>query len=93
MATIPLSDLETLTVGLFALVVASAIARRVRVIGRLNIPIPVVGGVLVAIVASLLHAFGGISLQFAGALRSTAVLPVRSSQLTGTSFVSDAPGK
>jgi glutamate:Na+ symporter, ESS family len=66
--TIPLSDLETLCVGLFALVVASAIARRIPLLRRLNVPIPVVGGVLVAIMAALLHQFGDTSIQFASQL-------------------------
>jgi len=63
--TIPLSDLETLAAGLFALVVATAIARSVPFLERLNVPIAVVGGVLVAVVAALLYQFGGLSFQFA----------------------------
>src|SRR5687767_7023628 len=66
--TISLSDLETLALGLFALVIATAIVRRVPLLSRLNVPTPVVGGVLVAIVAALLHQFGGTSIQFAGEL-------------------------
>lgn len=68
MSTIPLSDLETLAVGLFALVTATAIVRHVSFLARLNVPIPVIGGVLVAVVAALLHRFGGTSIQFAGEL-------------------------
>lgn len=68
MVTIALSDLETLALGLFALVVATAIARRVPLLKRLNVPIPVVGGVLVAVVVALLHRFAGTSVQFAGQL-------------------------
>lgn len=51
--TTALSDLGTLDAGLFALAVATAIARRVPLLARLNLPIPVVGGVLVAVVAAL----------------------------------------
>ncbi len=65
---ISLTDLESLAVGLFALVVASAIARRVPLLARLNLPIPVVGGVLVAIIVALCHQFGGMSIQFAKGL-------------------------
>jgi glutamate:Na+ symporter, ESS family len=65
---ISLTDLETLAVGLFALVVAFAIARRVPFLARLNLPIPVVGGVLVAIIVALFHQFGGTSIQFAKGL-------------------------
>jgi ESS family glutamate:Na+ symporter len=65
MKAIALSDLETLAVGLVALVVSTAIARRVPLLTRLNVPIAVVGGVLVAVIAALLYQFGGISFQFA----------------------------
>ena len=40
MNTIALSDLETLAVGLFALVLATAFARRVPLLARLNVPTP-----------------------------------------------------
>jgi glutamate:Na+ symporter, ESS family len=65
MKTIALSDLETLAAGLFALVVATAVARRVPLLARLSVPIAVVGGVLVAVVAALLYQFGGNSVKFA----------------------------
>ena len=70
MGTIALSDLETLAVGLIALVLATAIVRRVPLLARINVPMPVVGGVLVAVVAALLHRFGDVSIQFAGELTS-----------------------
>ena len=66
--TILLSDLETLGVGLFALVVATTIARRVPLLARLNVPTAVIGGVLVAVVAALLHRYGDTSIQFADRL-------------------------
>lgn len=66
--TIVLSDLQTLAVGLFALVVATAIFRRIPLLARINVPIPVVGGVLIALMAALLHRFGGTSVQFANQL-------------------------
>lgn len=66
--TILLSDLETLAVGLFALLVATAITRRVSLVARLNVPVAVVGGVLVAVVGALLHQFGAITVQFATTL-------------------------
>ena len=65
---IPLSDLETSAVGLFALVVTNAIARRVPLLARLNVPTPVIAGVLVAVVAALLHRYAGTSIQFATGL-------------------------
>jgi ESS family glutamate:Na+ symporter len=68
MVNIALSELETLALGLFALVVATAIAGRVPMLKRFNVPIPVVGGVLVAVAVALLHRFAGTSIQFAGQL-------------------------
>jgi len=65
MGTISLSNLETLAVGMFALVIANAIAARIPMLARLNVPTPVLGGVLVAIVIALLHQFGDTSIQFA----------------------------
>lgn len=68
MMTISLSDLETFAVGLLALVIATAIVRRVPLLARLNVPIAVIGGVLVATLAALLHQYGGTSIQFANQL-------------------------
>ena len=66
--TIALSDLETFAAGLFALVVATAIAHRIPSLRRMNVPIPVVGGVLVAILTALLYQFADTSIQFAKGL-------------------------
>lgn len=68
MVTIPLSELETLAVGLFGLVVATSIARRVPLFARLSVPIAVIGGLLIAVVATLLYKFSGTSIQFAKGL-------------------------
>ncbi len=68
MKTIPLSDLETFAVRLFALLLATAIARRVPLLARLNVPTAVIGGVLVAIVVALLHQFGGTTVEFVSRL-------------------------
>ena len=70
MTTIALSDLQTLAVGLLALVVATAIVRRVSFLSRLNVPVPVLGGLLVAIIAAQVHRFGATTIQFAGELTS-----------------------
>ena len=68
MVTIPLSELETLAVGLFGLVVATAIARRVPLLARLSVPTAVIGGLLIALVATFLYQFSGTSIQFAKGL-------------------------
>lgn len=72
--TFSLSNLETLAVGLFALCVATAIVRGVPVLSRVNVPTPVIGGVLVALVASVLHRSAGVSIQFAGDLTNFLLL-------------------
>ena len=72
--TFSLSNLETFAVGLVALVLANAIMRAIPLLQRSNLPAPVVGGVLVAVVAALLHRFAGASIQFAGALTSFLLL-------------------
>lgn len=62
------SELETLAAGLFALVVATAIVRRFPLLGRLNVPTAVIGGLLAAVVATSFHRFGSMSVQFAPGL-------------------------
>ncbi len=74
MNTIALSDLETLAIGLFSLVLAGAGARRVPFLVRLNLPIPVTGGLLVAGIVALLHWFGGTTIQFASQLTDLLLL-------------------
>ena len=73
-ATLSLSNLETLAVGLLALVAANAIARAVPLISRISVPTPVIGGLLVALAAALLHWFGDTSIQFAGDLTNFLLL-------------------
>ena len=73
-ATLSLSNLETLAVGLLALVGANAIARAVPLISRISVPTPVIGGLLVALAAALLHWFGDTSIQFAGDLTNFLLL-------------------
>lgn len=67
--TIALSELETLAIGLIALVLANALSRRVGLLARMGVPIPVLGGLLVALCAALLFRFGGTSIEFASGLR------------------------
>jgi ESS family glutamate:Na+ symporter len=69
MQTIPLSDLETLAVGLFALVVASPLIRRTPFLARLSVPVPVIGGVMVALLVTLLRQFADITVEFSSGLR------------------------
>jgi ESS family glutamate:Na+ symporter len=72
--SILLSDLETFALGLFALVVATFFVRRFRFLARLNLPPAVIGGVLVAIVVTLLHQHAGTSIEFATRLTNFLLL-------------------
>lgn len=67
--TLELSEVATLALGLLALVVAHAIARRVPFLGRLSVPVPVLGGVLVALILALAHRYGDLTIQFSAGLR------------------------
>lgn len=66
--TIVLSDLETFAAGLMALVIAAAIVRRLPLLARLNVPTPVIGGVLGAIVVALIFQIGDVSVRFSATL-------------------------
>jgi ESS family glutamate:Na+ symporter len=72
--TVSLSNLQTLAVGLLALAVANVIARGIPLLSRVNVPVPVIGGVLVAVAAAVLHRFAGMSVHFAGDLTSFLLL-------------------
>ena len=65
MRSIQLSELMTFGVGLAGLVVAGRIIRWIPILARMNLPIPVLGGFLVAALAGLLNRFGDTSIQFA----------------------------
>jgi ESS family glutamate:Na+ symporter len=63
--SIQLSELMTFGVGLAGLVVAGRIIRWIPILARINLPIPVLGGFLVAALAGLLNRFADTSIQFA----------------------------
>jgi ESS family glutamate:Na+ symporter len=64
MTQIPLSELQTLAVGLVAAVLGTALTHRLRVLKRLDIPSPVVGGIFVAVVVTLIRAWAGVEFTF-----------------------------
>lgn len=68
MQNIVLSELQTLAAGLLALALGGALCRRLHVLERLDIPTPVVGGVLVALGVAALRGFAGIEILFASKL-------------------------
>jgi ESS family glutamate:Na+ symporter len=68
MPSIGLSELHTFIIGLVALSLGTELCRRVGVLERLNIPTPVVGGVLISLGVAALRAFGGVEVRFASGL-------------------------
>jgi glutamate:Na+ symporter, ESS family len=63
--SIQLSELMTFAVGLAGLAVAGAIVRWIPILARINVPVPVLGGLLISALAGLLNRFGDTSIQFA----------------------------
>jgi ESS family glutamate:Na+ symporter len=67
-------DLHTLLVGLVALQAGILLCRRIAVLGRLDIPPPVVGGVLMSLVTAAAYNVAGIDINFATTLRDVLLL-------------------
>jgi ESS family glutamate:Na+ symporter len=72
--TIALSELHTVMAALLALAVGHAVCRRVGFLQRLNVPAPVVGGVLASLAIAALRAWGGTEVTFGTALRDLLLL-------------------
>ncbi len=68
MHTLTLTELQTLAAGLLAGALGTFVCARLKFLARMDIPSPVVGGVLVALVVAALRAFAGLELLFATAL-------------------------
>jgi ESS family glutamate:Na+ symporter len=68
MQSITLSDLETFAAGLAALAVGNLLCRKLKILERLDIPSPVIGGVLAAVCVALLRSHAGIEVLFASKL-------------------------
>ena len=68
------ADLYTLLVGLVALQAGVLLCRRIAVLGRLDIPPPVVGGVLMSLVTAAAYNVAGIDVTFATTLRDVLLL-------------------
>ena len=74
MQTIALSELHTVMAALLALAVGHVVCRRVGFLQRLNVPAPVVGGVLASLAIAALRAWGGTEVTFGTALRDLLLL-------------------
>ena len=68
MQSITLSELQTLAAGLAALAVGTALCSRIKVLERLDIPSPVIGGVLAAVCVALLRSHAETEILFASKL-------------------------
>ena len=68
MRIIALTELQTLAAGLVALALGTVLCRRLRVLERLDIPTPVVGGVLIALGVAALRRFAHVEIQFGSQL-------------------------
>jgi ESS family glutamate:Na+ symporter len=67
-------ELHTLIVGLVALQIGDALARLIPVLARLDIPAPVVGGVLLSGVTAVVYFVAGVEIAFATGLRDLLLL-------------------
>jgi len=68
MRAIELNELQTLMCGLVALALGTLASARLRFLARLDIPSPVVGGVLVALCVAALRSQAQLEVQFATSL-------------------------
>ena len=65
MQNIELTELQTFAAGLVALAVGTALCRRLRILERLDIPMPVIGGLLIALAVAALRRFADVEILFA----------------------------
>lgn len=64
MTTVVLNGLETLVAGLIAFSIGKVVSRSVPVLGRIDLPVPVVGGLLVAVGLTVLRSVADIEVHF-----------------------------
>jgi glutamate:Na+ symporter, ESS family len=74
MRTVSLSELQTIILALVALMVGRWISTRLKVLRRLSVPVPVIGGVLAALVLAGLRAVAGIEVSVATSFRDILLL-------------------
>ena len=65
MHNVALTELQTFAAGLVALALGSALCRRLRIMERLDIPMPVIGGLLIALGIAALRRFAHLEILFA----------------------------
>ncbi len=63
-----LNELQTLAAGLLAVVIGSSLTGRLRFLARLDIPSPVVGGIIIAVAVTLIRSWAGVEILFGSQL-------------------------
>lgn len=71
---VTLSELHTFIVGLLALIAGELLYRKVPLLAKLGVPAPVIGGVVAAILVTLLRSVAGVEVAFATGTRDALLL-------------------
>ena len=74
MKSISLNDLETLVIALVALILGTNLTKRVAWLGNLNVPSPVVGGVIVSVLIAVVRRYFDVEILFASKLTDVLLL-------------------
>ena len=69
-----LNELHTLIVGLLALIAGELLYRKISLLKRLGVPAPVIGGVVAAVVVTVLRSAAGVEVEFATGTRDALLL-------------------
>lgn len=72
--TFDIDTMQTLLLALVVLFIGAFVASKIEFLRNYNIPEPVIGGIVFAVVTSLLHAFASIDLSFDASLRGPLML-------------------
>lgn len=74
MESVQLSDLQTLVIGLAALIAGTRLMKALPWLGNLNVPAPVLGGVLVAVLVAAIRGWFDVEVLFASKLTDVLLL-------------------
>lgn len=72
--SIELDMLQTMAVGILALLLGEVLNRRIRVLKHICIPSPVTGGLIFSLVTLALYKLGGIEISFNGTLKDICMI-------------------
>lgn len=74
MNSLEFNDLQTLVIGLTALLVGKKLTKSIAWLNNLNVPAPVLGGVLVSLLVAVIRRYFGVELLFASTLTDLLLL-------------------